>query len=458
MNDNIDIDARKESVVKAAARTLQFSLFLWLGASAASRAAEPKEILGLLHDGRFAAAHDTLHKAGPPSHPSDLFLEAFTTYWKLVFDDENESLRALLEQQLTATITAAESLTRPEEQGAAALWTGSSHLLVAELRASQRRAMAAAFEAKRAKKLLESASIAGEDATDARFGLGTYNYVADTVPSYVKGLRALLFLPKGDRKLGLQQLAEAAAGSRYFAFEARGLLVTIYANKHERLYKQAIAERDRLLSGYPDTIASAYASARLDLSLGRNEAALDQLARAEARAKSLGDVDPVVSRCIDLLRARAELAEFRADLAEATLSRGLASGQGLSPAIKRDLQNLLAQAKHLADGAPVPPGSTDFAALASQHPDRPLFALLAGDAGLRAGRGEEALDWLSKASSQGIPTEWQAGCEFRRGQAEDLLGRRAAAVEIYKKVAVMRGFVARDGAYYHQQTPFRPAR
>jgi hypothetical protein len=57
--------------------------------------------------------------------------------------------------------------------------------------------LAAAYEAKKAKRLLESASKAGANTADALFGLGTYNYLADTVPSYVKGLRRSSSCRKG---------------------------------------------------------------------------------------------------------------------------------------------------------------------------------------------------------------------------------------------------------------------
>lgn len=458
MNHNIDIGAGKESTVNLGVRRTALTLAVaCLGALPAHAAVDPTAVLALLHDGRFDAAREALRKDAGERTPAELFLDAFTTYWLLVFDDENDSLRTTLDEQLEATIAAAEAVRDPALVGNAALWGGSSHLLAAGLRASQRRSLTAAFEAKKAKRALESAAIQGSDATDARFGLGTYNYVADTVPSYVKGLRALLFLPRGNRMLGLRQLEEAATGSRYFALEARTLLITIYANKHERQYARAIAERDHLLAAYPDTVASAYASARLDISLGRNDAALAQLARASSRARALGDVDPVVSRCIDLLKAKAELAAFRPDLAEATTAAALASGRGLSPAIRADLEGLHTASKQLADGIEWPQGAADFGALAVERPDRPLLALLAGDAGLKSGRAQEALDWFSRATAAGLPPAWQAGCTFRQGQAEDLLGRRPRALELYKQAAAAPGFAAKDGAFYYQQSPYGTA-
>ncbi len=409
----------------------------FLGATPARAVADPAIILVLLHDGRFDAAQAVLHAGGPLTRPDDLFFDAFTAYWRVVFDDENPALRQLLDGRLRAAIQAAETASRAGTDGDAALWGGSSHLLVAELRAFERRPIAAAFEARKAKRLLESASIVGAERFDALFGLGAYNYVADTVPSYVKGLRALLFLPRGDRARGLEQLAEAAAQSRFFALEARTLLVTIYANRHERLYDRALGERDRLLEEFPDTIASLYAAARLDLSLGRNGAAIARLNRAEERARALADVDPVVLRSIDLLIARAHLGSLRPDLAAAAAGRALESGQGLGASIRVDLEALYATASRLAD--------------------RPNLDLIAGDASLQAGRAQEAWERLALAAGSGLPPELRAECALRRGQAADLLGQRSLALELYRTAAGTPGFAARDAAFYYQQAPYRSA-
>ncbi|HZN55646.1 MAG TPA: hypothetical protein VFB67_10040 [Candidatus Polarisedimenticolaceae bacterium] len=420
------------------------------GRSEADRAA----YLALLHDGRFDAAQAALDARPGAVGAEELFFDAFTTYWRLIFDDENPELQALLESQLESAIAAAESGSAQGGSAHAALWGGTSHLLLAQLRASQRHPLGAAFEAKKAKRMLEVASREGADTSDALFGLGTYNYMADTVPSYVKGLRALLFLPKGNRELGLSQIREAAEKSRTFGLEARILLVTVYANKHERLYDQAIAERDRMAREAPPSIATIYAGARLDLSLGRNDASLARLARAEERAGTLGDVDPVVLRSIDLLRARAEYALLRPDLAAVTAERALAAGRGLGPVIKHDLEEIRASSKRESQGIEWS-RIHEVDQLARAHPDRPLLALLAGDAALRAGRAEEAVDWLAKASSSRLPPALDAACKLRQGQASDLLGRRPEALALYKSAAQTPGFSAKDAALYYQRAPYR---
>jgi len=419
----------------------------------------------MLHDGRFDAARAEAVRLGAGGTSDDLFFAAFVTYWHLVFEDDSLELQATLERQLDAAIDAAEREMRLGGEGPSALWGGSSHLLMAQLRASERRPLSAAFEAKKAKRLLETATKRGENPSDAFFGLGTYNYMADTVPNYVKGLRALLFLPRGDRDKGLEQLAIAAARSPHFAFEARTLLVTIYANRHERLYDEALREKSNLLEQSPDRVASQYAAARLDVSLGRNASALDHVERATARAVALGDVHPVVLRCLDLLKARAEFASFRPDLAAGTARRAIASGRGLYPGVRSDLEALLAAAERTAAGVDwtalkaATPGTAapEAIALAAAAPERPLLALLAGDAELRAGQPEAARMWLDKAAASGLAPVLLAGCQLRQGQASDLLGERTRAVDYYKRAAATPGFWAKDAAFYYQKTPFRGA-
>jgi predicted Zn-dependent protease len=455
--NNIEIAAGKESRVKTAAWIVTGALFAGTAhGSSAPPSADRDAYFASLHDGRFAAAVET--NAGGRDDAERRFFAAFITYWRLIFDDENARLRALLDHQLASVISAATG-----DDGQAALWAGNGHLLLAQLRAWEKRPMAAAFEAKKAKKALEAAVRGGAEAADAYFGLGTYNYMADALPSYVKGLRALLFLPPGNRKRGLEQLQGAAEGSRHFALEARVLLVTIYANRHERQYARAMEHRDLLVAQAPDTIAGLYASARLDISLGRNQAAIATLARAAERATRLRDVDPVVLRSIDLLRARAEFGALRPDLARATSRSALASGAGLSASIRDDLTQIATASENLAQGIdwsaipaePSAEAAARIAALADATPDRPVLALIAGDTNLRAGRPDEAIAWLDRASSASLPPPVRAGCQLRQGQASDLMGQRERALEFYRRAAETPGFAAKDAAYFYQQSPFR---
>ena len=360
-------------------------------AAAAPASAEPDRatFLSLLHDGRFEAAGRAIREHGPLTRPDDLFFDAFMTWWRLVFDDDNLTLKAELESRLDATVAAAESRGGTAEAGALGRPGPPASR---RARASERRPFAAAFEAKRAKRLLEAPAIEGKAHVDALFGVGTYNYIADTVPSYVKGLRALLFLPKGNRIVGLNQLAAAAAGSRYFAFEARTLLVTIYANQHERLYDRALEERDRLITTFPDCdrVGLRRGAAR---SVARPERRGDRAAAGErknARTRS-GDVDPVVLRSIELVAGASGAGVVPPGSRRAITKRALAAGAGLGAADpRRDLEGMQQAAVRQGDGIghadePVRPRRTR-SRRSRRAPGPPDPGPACRDAELRAGR------------------------------------------------------------------------
>ena len=63
----------------------------------------PARILPLIHDGRFDEADRVL--AATPDTPHTLeaaFFRAFVTYWRLLYDDDNDKLQEKLARQITS--------------------------------------------------------------------------------------------------------------------------------------------------------------------------------------------------------------------------------------------------------------------------------------------------------------------------------------------------------------------
>lgn len=441
--------------------------------SAPPPAADPRlRALAEVYDGRFETARSIL-SASPadPSDPRTPFFLAYVDYWALIYDPDAPPLMRRFEANLLRTLELTDRL--PAERSAeAGTWGGTAHLLLAQLRAWERRSVAAAFEAGKSKRALERVARADPGRADPLFALGTYNYMADRVSGFVKGLRALLFLPGGDEDLGLRQLERAASQSIYFRLDARLLLVTVYSHRKTRRYDDALREMALALRDAGDTVAVRYAAARLDLALARPESALRHLRIANVRATRDPAADLSVRAALALLGARVEFSMFRPDLAADRLDALLAESDALPASTREDATALRSEAKDLLASpawkrvaeviAPTEPAFPSFSVenavrLAERHPSDPAAALVAGRALLEASEPEAAWRWLQRAeaSASALPPSWVGPCRLLAARALDLQGRRDEALLLYRRAAESAPFPGREAAHHGQSTPFR---
>ena len=78
----------------------------------------------------------------------------------------------------------------------------------------------AARNGNRVREALEHALRLDPTMTDARFGIGIYQYYADIAPAAAKLFRWLLFLPGGDRVKGLEAIDSTRASGHLLRAEA----------------------------------------------------------------------------------------------------------------------------------------------------------------------------------------------------------------------------------------------
>ena len=437
-------------------------------AASAAASASSGALVRLLHDGRFDEAESRLAGvARGPADPEQAFLHAFVVYWRLLYDDDNPALQAEFGRRLARATEIAEGAAAASPRNAEhALWAGMSRLMNGQLLAAQKKAMPAAMEAKRARAHLERAVALDPRLDDARFGLGTYNYLADQLPALAKGLRVLLAIPGGDRDAGLQQLDRAARHGERFGLEARLALVSLYSSRREKKMVAALRQVDLLLARQPRTIAALHAAARILVGVGHVRRAADLLDEALGRA---GGAEPPVVANLRYLRARAELAALRPDLAEQWLEPIRPASIPLT--LRDDIQavraEIVATRKAIEPGlwarVETAVGSADSArsdvqearALLAARPDDPAVALVAARALVLAGRGAEALPVLSRAIASGrLPGAWMGPAQVLAGNAADLAGQRARALEWYRKALQAPAFVAKDAPHLYLARPY----
>lgn len=88
------------------------------------------------------------------------------------------------------------------------------------------------------------------DAPDAQGDLGAFLYFADTLPGFVKFLGKLLFIPSGDRELGLEMLEYAATHNAVFEVDYQIALAAIDL-LFEGLFGRGAAAMEELIARHP---------------------------------------------------------------------------------------------------------------------------------------------------------------------------------------------------------------
>jgi tetratricopeptide (TPR) repeat protein len=246
------------------------------------------------------------------------------------------------------------------------------------------------------------------------------------------------------------------------------------------------------------SVAALGAAADVRLALGSATKAAADLDAALAMVRSAPRTDRGVVAGLLVERSQAELALFRPDLALDWLRRLVPLGTGLPPAVRKDGADA---ARAAASAVPAPPwfaevarvlgidpaspvdpagsaptaswgkltaaldlerrGETERAAerlgaFASEEPDDAILALLAGRAELLAGRPAKARARLARAEvSPRLPRAWLGPCLLLEGAAADLVGERAAAVELYRRATESPAFVEKEAAWFRLAVPYR---
>lgn len=446
--------------------------------------------LSRMHDGRFDAALAALGRSEAASGTAeDRFFRAFVEYWRVLYDPENSALRERFAEALEATIVRAEKeVAERADDPLPYLWLGSAELLHAQLRASERHVLSAAYAAKRARAALDRSMADPRLAADSAFGLGTYQYFADRVPSLLKGIRVLLFLPGGDRDRGLELLSRAARESRYFSLEARLVLAVIYSDRREGQYDAALTEAAAALRDHPEALAVLHGASKLDLDLQRPELALRRLERALERARELGDVDPSVVATLRYLAASSELQRLRPEAALPHLAALLEHPDRLPVDLRPRVDRLAASCAVLAarEGQAPFAGAVARTALSPEEAARlkragqalrlgpaaagsaedwarhtppgsahPVASLAAGRAMLLEERISSAIPYLTRAaeSAVSLPQPWRGPALLYLGMAHDLRGARLEAVRWYRLAAEERGYPGREAARMYLGRP-----
>lgn len=206
-------------------------------------------------EARFDQVDAELRRACPPA-PSEAceVLAATALWWRIQLDPDSVALDTEFSNAADRAIASTEAWVERDEQSAEAwFYMGAAYAVRVQWRVLRDEKLAAARDGKRILKALEQSLELDPTLDDAYFGMGMYKYYADVAPAAARFLRALLFLPGGDRKLGLDQMLRARSRGKLLQGEAEYQLHIIYLwyERHTERALEILADLQQQYPGNP---------------------------------------------------------------------------------------------------------------------------------------------------------------------------------------------------------------
>ena len=266
-----------------------------------------QSVLDLIYSGDLTAAIDSARKLQQdrPDHPIGYLLEDEAIGWKIwctsaeykygmsyprrrpkLPDDQHYLDLASKVIQLSEHHIAASGDTAPTAD--MHFYAGMGDALIARLYSLRNETRPAARYGVRARERLIRAEALDPNLADADFGLGLYNYYADTLSSTAKMLRFFMGIPGGNKQEGIRQLKHAISEGALTPVEARFYLALSLHN-YDQKYEQALEVSAPLEQKYPSNPIFHLMRGDLYAKLGRKDQAI--AAYRAAAAQHLTDTE-----------------------------------------------------------------------------------------------------------------------------------------------------------------------
>jgi tetratricopeptide (TPR) repeat protein len=206
-------------------------------------------------------------------HPLPYFLMGLIEWWKIMPNTKNQTHDNAFMSYMDSTILVAENLYKnhPPYKIEASFFLAAAYGFKGRLYSDEYRKQwrKAASAGKSAMNYLEASKQGQDLSPELLFGDALYNYFSVWVPENYPALKPIMwFFPKGDKKLGLEQLKEVSYNAFYTRVEAMVWLMRIL-NNYENDQQRAYQISEYLYNTYPDNPFFHRYYARTLYSMGR---------------------------------------------------------------------------------------------------------------------------------------------------------------------------------------------
>ena len=249
------------------------------------------QVYELILDARFDEADRQLKSACPPApQPGCSVIGAVADYWRLLMNSEDAGRDTALLEKINGAIAVSEGwVAREPKRAEAWFYLGGAYGTRVLFRGLRGQYLSAARDGKRIHDSLQLAISLDPSLGDAYFGLGLYHYYAAIAPRAARILSMLMFLPGGDRALGLKEMEQARSKGILLRGEADYQLHLIYL-WYERQTTTALRLVEGLRARYPNNPVFYLRLADVQSSYARNHHAALQTYRSMLDAARAGRI------------------------------------------------------------------------------------------------------------------------------------------------------------------------
>lgn len=187
-----------------------------------------------------------------PKNPAGYFLDAMVEWWRIQADRKSKQNDEKFLYKCAQVITLCDELLETNPNDLSALFfKGGALGFRGRFYAGRESWLKAADDGHIAFEILQRCHQIAPGNHDIMLGTGLYNYYAAVLPEQYPVLASvMMFLPKGDKNLGLMQLAAAGRSAKYAKTEAKVSLLQAYF-QFEKNPSEALKVAQDLLNQYP---------------------------------------------------------------------------------------------------------------------------------------------------------------------------------------------------------------
>ena len=187
-----------------------------------------------------------------PNQPAGFFVDAMIDWWRLTIGQRSPAIEASFLKKIDRVIAVCDKqLDETPKDILALFFKGGALGYRGRFHATKQNMFSAAEDGRTALSILQDCQRLAPTNHDILLGTGLYNYWAAVLPEKYPALKpVMVFMPRGDKTIGLAQLKSAGRMARYASVEAKVVLLDAYMY-FEKNYLEALDVASDLRTTYP---------------------------------------------------------------------------------------------------------------------------------------------------------------------------------------------------------------